>query len=314
METIYEILKKHFSQETTNDEEKLVREFKKNHLQEYQVLKQIWHSNTEVNVNDFDSEAAWAKVISQSKLKKTKTISLTSRLRRIAAVAIILIVSSYTIYVMNNKFSLKELTISTCQVIDRNEIVLSDGSKIWLNKNSKISYPENFKGKTRKVSLSGEAYFEIANNPDKPFIIETNHSEVKVLGTSFNINTDSLKTAISVATGKVNVKSLFSNSSVNLLPDDMATVTRNALQKSQITNPNYLSWKTGVFTFKDTPLHDVVRDLNSFYNKPIILQNQLTTCSFSASFNNDNLADIIEILRLSCNITIQENTNFYEIN
>ncbi|MFA9388489.1 MAG: FecR family protein [Prolixibacteraceae bacterium] len=314
MENNYDLLKKHFQKETSIEEEKKVNEFKKNNLQEYLLLKQLWWSNMEVKIKDFDSNMAWQNVLAKANKKKTKTISIYTRLRRVAAVAIILIASALTIYVINSKLSPNELIVQTNQSERGNEIVLSDGSKIWLNKNSKITYPETFKGKTRRVSLNGEAYFEIAKNPNKPFIVETDHSEVKVLGTSFNIATDSLQTVTSVATGKVNVKSNYSNSSVNLLPDDMATVSKNALQKSQITNPNYLSWKTGVFHFEDTPLHDVVRDLNTFYNKTIVLKSTNQEQLFSAHFDNTKLEDIIEILEITLNLTILETPNNYEIN
>lgn len=314
MENIYEILKKHFQNETSSEEEVLVNEFKKKNSQEYHVLKQLWQSNATINVKEFDSNAAWKNVIKQATKQKRPVIPMFSKIRRIAAIAVILIASAFTFYYITLDSKPKELMAATSQHEKGNEIVLNDGSKIWLNKNSQLSYPETFKGKIRKVSLDGEAFFDIAKNPDKPFIIECNNAEVTVLGTSFNINTDSLETEISVKTGTVKVQSSHNQEYVTLLPNFMASVGHSTITKSQITNPNYLSWKTGEFLFKDSPIEKVVYDLNTFYNKPIVIKNQKTTCSFSASFDNANLADIIEILQLSCNLSIKETPNFYEIN
>ena len=134
MENIYELLRKHFLQEATGEEEKLVSEFKKNNLQEYQILKQLWWCSINIKIKKFNSNKAWAKIVLQANKKKTINISLYSKLRRIAAVALILIASALTIYVIRNKISSKELTIITSVVTTRNEIMLNDGQKIWLNK------------------------------------------------------------------------------------------------------------------------------------------------------------------------------------
>ena len=313
MENIYNILKKHFLLETSPEEEKLVKRFKKDNPQEYQALYHLWWSSADIKVKDFDSSAAWQKVLSQVDFQKTRTIPLYTKLIRIAAVAAVLITGTFTVYYLNNKVTGRELVTSTSQIEKNKEIILSDGSRIWLNRNTQLAYPKVFKGNIRKVNLAGEAYFEVARNPDKPFIIETVQSEITVLGTSFNINTDSVQTNVSVTTGKVNVKSLYSQASVNLLSDDMANVTENDIQKMQITNRNYLSWKTGRFIFKDAPLKDVIKDLNSFYNKQIVLNNPDINCSFSANFDNAGLSDIIEILKLTCSIEITEKGNNYEI-
>jgi len=310
----YELLKKHFQQTTSAEEEMLVVEFKENNLQEYQLLKHLWESNATIQVKTFDSEVAWAKVVATANKKKIKTISLITRIGRVAAIAILLIASAFTIHFIAKSTLPTELMVITNQTTRGEKIILNDGSIVWLNKNACLSYPKEFKGKGRNVKLEGEAFFEVTKNPKKPFIVETNNSTITVLGTTFNINTDSLQTNVSVATGKVNVKSTCSATSVYLLPDEMAVVTKSGLLKSQITNPNYLSWKTGVFLFEDTPLRDVVNDLNTFYNKSIVLNTSNQEQLFSAHFDNANLEDIIEILEITLTLNIQKTPNTYEIN
>jgi ferric-dicitrate binding protein FerR (iron transport regulator) len=314
MKSRYEILKKHFNKETSSEEENLVSAFIQENPQEYQLLKHLWWSNTKVQIRNFDSNAGWEKVVAQANRRNRKSTPIHTKLQRIAAIMIILIISSLFIYhLINTGRTPNRIVAVTCQTKKGNEIVLSDGSKIWLNKNSKCTYPENFKGKIRKVSLTGEAFFEIAKNPNKPFIIETDNADVTVLGTAFNINTNILQTTISVTTGIVKVESKFSNECVTLLPENMAKATKTNLQKSEITNLNYLSWKTGLFVFKDTPLSIVVHDLNTFYDKQIALYRNDTEQRFTARFDNSKQKDIIEILKLTYKLTIEENINIYEI-
>jgi transmembrane sensor len=314
MNNMYELLKKHFNKETTPEEETLIDAFKKNNLQEYTLLKHLWWSNEQAQIKDFDSNAAWAKLVAKANNKRTKTISLFTRIRRVAAIAILLIAGAFTIYLITKPNIPTELMVTINHTTKGEKIILNDGSIVWLNRNAKLCYPEEFKGKTREVKLEGEAFFEVAKNPKKPFKIETSFSTVTVLGTTFNINTDSLQTNVSVATGKVNVKSANSATSVTLLPNEMAVATKSGLMKSQITNPNYLSWKTGVFQFEDTPLKDVVHDLNTFYNQKIVLKTTNQEQLFSAHFDNAKLEDIIEILAITLTLNIQKTPNTYEIN
>jgi transmembrane sensor len=312
MEDIYSILERHFQQKTTADEEKQVTRFQTENHQEYLVLKNLWFSNSKIEIKDFDSHTGWQQV--QSIVKRKKSISM-HPVKRVAAIAVLLIMGGLFAYFLSQKFENKPMLFETATLAQQTDsILLADGTTVWLNRNSKLYYPIKFNGKTRKVKLEGEAFFDVSKNPKKPFIVETSHSTITVLGTTFNINTNLLQTEVAVATGKVNVESGYTKTTVNLIPDQMATVTNSGLVKSQITNPNYLSWKTGVFLFEDTPLKDVVRDLNTFYNKPIQLNTSNQEQLFSARFNQAKQADILEILKLTFNLNIQETPNSYEIN
>lgn len=307
------LLKKHFQKESSPEEEKLVERFKEENLHEYNIYKHIWNSNAIITVREYDVNAAWLKVL-EAKKHKQKTISIhTARIRKIAAVAAILVIGMISTYIINQQVIHKDILAIATKTDRGKEVVLSDGSRVWLNRNAQLSYPARFGENYRSVQLDGEAYFEIAKNPDKPFIIKTNHSDVTVLGTSFNINTNSEITEISVTTGKVNVKSLYSGESINLLPEFTATVSKEIIQKSATSDPNYISWKTGKFIFNGTPINKVINDLNSFYSKQIIIKNQDNNCTFTADFNNAKLPDIIEILALSCNLKIVNKQNVYEI-
>lgn len=312
MKNIYTILEKHFQQHTTSDEEKTIARYREENPQEYIVLKNLWYSNAKIDVKDFDAVKAWPKV--QRKAPQRK-IYLPYNIKRIAAVALVIIIGSMLAYFISAKHVGKPVMVEihnlTMQI---DTIILADGTTVWLNRDSKLLYPEKFKGKTREVKLLGEAFFDVAKKTGKQFEVNTGFSTVTVLGTSFNVFADSLQTEISVASGKVKVRSVFSEEEVYLLPDDKVIATRDNLVKSQITNPNYLSWKTGVFLFEDTPLTTVVNDLNRYYPKPIRLKGDKNELLFSAKFDQAKQEDILEILKITLNLNITENTNFYEIN
>jgi transmembrane sensor len=307
------ILKKHFQKESSPEEEELVNRFKKENLYEYNIYKHLWNSNAIITVREYDVNAAWLKVLEAKKYKQNPIFLHTKRIRKIAAVAAILVIGIISAYIINQQVTHRDILAIATKTDRGKEVVLSDGSRVWLNRNAHLRYQARFGDNERKVQLDGEAYFDIAKNPDKPFIINTNHSDVTVLGTSFNINTNSEITEISVTTGKVNVKSLYSGESINLLPEFTATVSKEIIQKSATRDPNYMSWKTGKFIFNETPLNKVINDLNSFYNKQIILKKQNNNCTFTADFNDAKLPDIIEILALSCNLKIVNKQNVYEI-
>jgi ferric-dicitrate binding protein FerR (iron transport regulator) len=254
------------------------------------------------------------QVLARAKQPNSHSISIYPKLRQVAAVALIVIVGSLFAYFVLQQMNSNPAMIEMATLEHQTDsVLLADGSTVWLNQNSKLYYPQNFKGKTRTVKLEGEAYFVVAKNAEIPFKVETQHSTITVLGTTFNVFTDTLQTEINLQSGKVNVQSVYTQSSVDLLPNYKAVADKTTLTKSSIDNPNYLSWKTGVFVFENTPLETVVHDLNRFYKHQIVLIDPKPEQQFTARFNNAKLDDVLEILSLTCNLSIEENNQTYEI-
>lgn len=304
------VLKKHFQKKSSQEEEKLISKYKKENLHEYNVYKHLWNSSTIVSVREYDANAAWLKVM---EAKKKIVIPLKRKFRKIAAVAAILVIGVIGSYIIQQRVMFRDISTLASKTERGKEIVLNDGTRVWLNRQAQLTYPARFGDNSRTVSLNGEAFFDVFKNPDRPFVIKTNYSEVTVLGTSFNINASSENSKISVTTGKVKVKSVHTGESIDLLPDFTAIITKESMVKSPTNNLNYMSWKTGKFIFKDTPLSEVIKELNSFYDKPIVVKNQYNNCKFTADFDNANLSDIIKILSLSCNLKIIKKPSGYEI-
>ncbi|MCY1636546.1 FecR family protein [Marinifilum sp. D737] len=147
-------------------------------------------------------------------------------------------------------------------------LVLADGTKVWLNSESSLRYPVQFVGNKRKVELTGEAYFEVSHNPDMPFIIASHDTEIKVLGTSFNVSAydDEEHISTTLVEGSVELSCL---GNMELLkPGFQATVKKgdNRFKVERVNTVLYTSWKDGVFRYKDQSLEEICHQLSRWYN------------------------------------------------
>lgn len=235
----------------------------------------------------------------------TKPSTQTPWLYRSAA-AIALIVGMAAIWTLLIHHS----GVTTLQTGDETEsFELADGSTVWLNKKSKLIYYEEFGLETRKVTLEGEAFFEVARNEDKPFIIDTEHTQVEVLGTSFNVNAITPKepTTVSVASGKVSFRSKDDSSEmVFLTKGHQGTFDPllGRLTKSEDADPNYLSWKTGILTFKNQDMSVVLKTLSRHYGHRITTDhNELLSKSLTATFDNQGFEEVLKVVCAVHNLT-----------
>ncbi len=170
---------------------------------------------------------------------------------------------------------------------EQKTVTLADGTKVWLNGNSELRYPANFTGKQRTVALTGEAFFEVTRNPNQPFIITTNKSKVTVLGTSFNVRaiTAENETEVFVKTGKVRFENSNGDQKVELTPSEKGVYNAadNTIRESVEEDMNEIAWQSGRLVFKDTPLKEVIADLNKQFAVDIKLSNaSLNTCVYSS--------------------------------
>ena len=148
------------------------------------------------------------------------------------------------------------------------QLVLSDGSKVWLNSGSTLEFPTNFKNqKERNVYLTGEAYFEIAKDKVHPFIVKTKNQQVTVLGTHFNINsyTDEPSTKTTLAEGKIQILSESGIKKI-LMPGEQALLSNNAISVTNADIEETLAWKNGYFRFNDESIQSIMRKISRWYN------------------------------------------------
>ncbi|MRG45558.1 DUF4974 domain-containing protein [Chitinophaga sp. SYP-B3965] len=187
-------------------------------------------------------------------------------------------------------------------------IELGDGSKIWLNADSRISYPEVFGKHSREVYLNGEAFFKVTGNPDRPFIVHLNNGMVKVLGTSFNVRAyDNEPVQTSVTTGKVAFIPKYDNQNsvpdtFYITPDEKVTYkpTTHNIVKETTSGEDDKAWTEGRLVFKDVSLEDICLELERSFGKKIAFQSDKPRqYRLTGSFQNNNLQEILYYLTKS---------------
>ena len=311
MDEIYNLLAKHFLKETNEKEEKTIAEFKEANEKEYESLEKLWNSEG-IQVYDFDSAKAWKVLSDKIELAHNNKIPLYYSIRNIAAAIAVIIISTLAVIYIYNGFDFSDKILIENPHSNSKQINLDDGSTVWLSRNSSISFPRNFTDNTRDVALIGKAYFEVKKEMDIPFRVTTRNSIIAVLGTAFNINTSLTKTEISVRSGTVQVLSSSGDQTLILKANQSATVTQTEILKYDSPDRNYLSWMTGIFEFEDTPVNQVVEDLNTFYNGKISLDSTKNyTCNLTAQFNSSSIEDVVEILKTTCDLEISKLDNKY---
>lgn len=222
----------------------------------------------------------------------------------IAASLILVVVTGLGTFFLGNKAknSTSFLTYVTKEVpYGRKEWVkLEDGSQIFLNSGSRLVYPVKFKGSQRKLKLSGEAYFRVAHDPDKPFLVDTKGVTTKVLGTTFNVKTDDVETTVSVTSGKVQVIS--EADSALILPGESIhySAGNHVLRKIDLSEEQVSAWRDNTIIFDHTPLSEAATTLEKWYNVKIkLLPASIGACRISGKYRHETLENVLEAIDFS---------------
>lgn len=154
------------------------------------------------------------------------------------------------------------------------QLLLADGTEVWLNSSSTLTFPEFFAGKERRVKLSGEAFFEVRKDTEHPFIVEVGRMEIKVLGTRFNINSYEPQGNIytTLVEGSVEVRN--SGHYLQLNPGEQACGDSYGLTKKEVNIVPYVSWRDGRFTFRNTNLEEICGQLSRWYDVDIFFSSK----------------------------------------
>lgn len=158
-------------------------------------------------------------------------------------------------------------------------VVLSDGTKVWLNSESSIRFPVQFADDIRNIDLTGEAYFEVSKNANRPFVVTTGNQQIKVLGTQFNVSSysENLNVYTTLVEGKVEI-SLSDNlkSKIILQPGEQCTLAKvgSILQKKAVDVNQFVAWKDGRFVFVDQPLSEIMKTLSKWYDVNVVFANE----------------------------------------
>jgi len=288
----------------------------KDNLLYFQQLRYIWDNSEHYTGEKMpDVEKAFS-IVKKGVTFKSPATNFWYYWKKVAAVLLIPLVLGNLLY-----FPFSPRTLLSHQEPVYNELFaafgtrsalkLSDGSLVWLNSGSSIKYPDRFIGNNRTVVLKGEAYFEVESDPEKPFIVETSSLSVKATGTKFNVSvyTSADEAEVTLVSGKVEVS----------LTDDKKNINSSKLGINQhflfnkvngttsIINEEdtykYISWKDGKLVFRNEPLSQVVKKISQVFNIDIEIKgDEIQDYCFRATFQDESLAEILKLLKMSSSI------------
>jgi ferric-dicitrate binding protein FerR (iron transport regulator) len=261
------------------------------------------------------------------------------------AACLLLVIGGWYMVTSNNKLANDNNGIAKNEVFtkkgSKSKITLPDGSLVWLNADSKISYSGDFQGAKREIQLTGEAYFDVKKDKSRPFIIHTKSIDVRVLGTAFNVRSYPSEkiTETSLIRGSVeiilhsfpgkdpiilkpNEKLTVNNVETNLIdsagnpvvstikqPEDIAVLTKIHFKKNDSTVAES-SWIENKLVFDDEPFERVVANIERWYNVEFIIKNSaIKSKHFSAVFENKSLGQVLEALSLAWNFSYEMKDN-----
>jgi ferric-dicitrate binding protein FerR (iron transport regulator) len=179
----------------------------------------------------------------------------------------------------------------------RVSITLSDGTLIWLNARSRLTYPTAFVGDRRQVSIEGEAYFEVAEDSTKPFVVTANGVDMKVLGTTFNVYSyaEENVSRISLLEGSLQVNTKTSpDKKIMLHPQEEVTVQNQMMTTGKIRNNDYFLWKDGIYSFEEEPLGNILKKLELYFDIKIEVKDaSVREWKYTVKFRQRDGIDVI---------------------
>lgn len=180
-------------------------------------------------------------------------------------------------------------------------VVLSDGTKVWLNSSSSIKFPVVFSGNERSVEIEGEAYFEVAKDKRKPFKVFSDDQAVEVLGTHFNVNAyrDEPNIKTTLAEGSVKVSS--DGISNTITPGQQVRLSRksHAMNIVAVDTEAAISWKDGLFVFNDEDIHSIMRKISRWYGVEVVFQNDINEKFGGVISKFENVSQVLKILEVT---------------
>lgn len=306
MESINAILRKYLSGKANLKEKQRAEEWIKKNSKEFDHLKQLWQVPTSFSFQDVDVTSAMQAIdikIKKTSLKAPRKVH--KFITRIAAAAAVIVILVSSFLFIQNQIQRELITLNNNEIVQ--DLELSDGSQIALNKGSVLVYPKSFSRHYRNVELqSGNAFFEVSKDSAKPFVIQTPHGQVKVLGTSFNIFVGNDKTEVFVKTGRVELINEKTNKTIQLSPEKAGIILSEEVVLCKDVSKNYLSWKSDHLEFKNVGLEELMESLERHFQKPIrYASDSYPSIQFNGIFDSNKLTEILEVVGLTCHIEYQ---------
>ena len=278
------------------------------------MLDDCWQKDMNIHVMPPSAKERTRRRIDEEIKKDLRRMWL-KRVSTVAASLLIPILIFSTVYLYREMDHYKQIpNIVSVNRGQRAGITLPDGTIVHLNSESKLTYTPEFNGKLREVSLEGEAFFEVTPNKEKPFIVKTSVFDVEVLGTSFNVSAyrEDVEKSVVLVTGKVEVTAS-NGESVRILPNDRFRQSTDKYVVDKVNVEDYVSWKEGRLSFKNTELGGILKQLSRYYNVRIDYdKQQQITCSGKLNLD-DTIEQILNTITETAPVIISKENNVYKV-
>ncbi|SHE37755.1 FecR family protein [Mariniphaga anaerophila] len=240
-----------------------------------------------------------------------RTHRITSIKRAVAIAASIALIAVLANFFFNQQEDIQTKTVHYTARDSNLTIQLEDKTQITLSKNSELEKPEQFDDNFRTVSLSGKAFFDVTADASRPFTVDCGDINIKVLGTSFEVETDTLANLVRVAVTKglvsVNHKKSEMQKSVPANVQVVVSQKGKLIRKSEIESSNFLAWKTGILEFDNTSMAEVAEELTRMYGKKIVFNDKyLESEKITTTVDNQPLPAVKMVLEIILNARIEE--------
>ncbi|KAA2245543.1 DUF4974 domain-containing protein [Chitinophaga agrisoli] len=268
----------------------------------YDALKSTWSLASKADIDYAPAtERHWETFRQHITPAPARSIFYTYRHALRIAAGIVLLGGAATVY-----FTLlrqPDVTVFTA-AREKKTVTLPDGSKAYLNQQSKLTYAAGFKGRERAVHLEGEAFFEVTQQSSQPFVVYAGHTQTQVLGTSFDIkNYEDKQVEVAVVTGKVAFSTRANQQQRLVLKggDKGVLQSSQTLKQVPIEDPNFMAWKENRLSFQDTEIRDVINTLQDYFNVHITLKDtQMANLRYNGTFDPEQLGSVDAVLEVIC--------------
>lgn len=286
------------------------------------VLEKQWEDAQDAAAKDkTDVNRIWAKI--QRELWESKPVKTYEyyKIYSIAASILLLIGIGCFAWILSRNQASNTMFVATSGIQNMQSILLPDGSQVQLGPGSKLVYPSEFDGKTREVKLDGQAFFDVAKDKSKPFVVKTKDMDVTALGTAFEVFSYDLENSIETVllNGKVKVDLSHGNHKreVFLNPNDKLTLSRSDARISieKVNATKYSDWRNlGILSFENEKLSMIIPRLEKWYGQKIFCQKDLAnTYRFTFKVRNESLDRILYMLNNSSPIKYRKAGDNYEL-
>ncbi|MGC9374161.1 MAG: FecR family protein [Bacteroidales bacterium] len=319
----WDLIAKYFANECIDEEVDLLNQWIEQSTEHKNLFNEVKNDLEIINkykaMERVNVDSAWDNLKSRieedekHEEKKKRTINFNRVLRYAAMIVLIAGLGFLFNMIYQENFGYYSFTEYTADNETSNEIVLPDGTKVYLNENSSLKYPEEFNGTQRKVKLTGEAFFDVTKNKEKPFIIDVKNAEIRVLGTSFNVKTniDDYDVEVYVETGMVEVSRKKSGENNILVdPGNVGIVTKSEIKKQKNLDPNVLAWKTKNIIFREEHLVNVFNTLSRVYHVDIHAEDEeILNYRLTSTFTKQDIKSVMEVICVTFNLKVDYQNN-----